>query len=208
MKKASALLALTLVCASGMYAQDKGTRLGLVVRPSMDWISTTEKGVKNDGSALGFGFGVIADLQLGDNDKYFFSTGAGLNMLSVKTVSTFDSLSFKGTTKLQYVELPITIKLKTAEIGYMTYFGQIGFDAGINVAAKYEPEGGDAVDVADDTNLLRMALVVGGGLEYNFSENTSGLLGLKYSNGFTSINDGDGDKVKLHYFELTAGVLF
>ena len=60
---------------------------------------------------------------------------------------------------------------------------------------------------------IRVALAVGGGLEYNFSGNTSALVGVKYSNGFTNVNkskvdDVEQPKAKLHYFELTIGALF
>ena len=115
---------------------------------------------------------------------------------------------FKQESKYQYVELPLTVKLKTNEIGYMTYFGQIGFDAGVRVAAKGRAEGGDYEDIGEFSNILRVALVVGGGLEYNFSGNTSAIIGVKYSNAFTSVNDSDSPKAKLHYVELTVGALF
>ncbi len=204
---ASAMLLVTLT-----KAQDaKSFRLGLEVCPNMGWISTDEKTYSNDGSHLGFRFGLLGDFRLGSNANYFFSTGLFLNNVGAKakitgsdsahTVSSFE-------TKYQYVELPLTIKLKTNEIGYMTYFGQIGFDAGLRTAAKAKLSGGEYEDASDGANILRIALVVGGGLEYNFSGNTSALLGLKYSNAFTSVNDGDGPTAKLHYFEVTVGALF
>ncbi len=217
MKKGIFLLAAALICAQFTHAQDKSTRLGLQLCPNMGWFKTDEKGIDNDGTRLGFRFGLLGDFQLGANANYFFSTGAFLNNVGAKqksTVSFTDSLgaistvSSTGEVKLQYVEIPITIKLKTNEIGYITYFGQIGFDAGLRVAAKAKAGDSEFEDISDDTNLLRMALVVGGGMEYNFSGNTSALVGLKYSNGFTNVNDSDGPKVKLHYFELTVGALF
>lgn len=211
MKKGILLLAAGLICTQFTHAQDRSTRLGLELCPNMGWIKTDEKGVENDGTRLGFRFGLLGDFQLGANANYFFSTGAFLNNVGAKQKYTLtDSLktTYSGEVKLQYVEIPITIKLKTNEIGYITYFGQIGFDAGLRVAAKAKAGDSEFEDVSDVTNLLRMALAVGGGLEYNFSGNTSALVGLKYSNGFTSVNDSDGPKVKLHYFELTVGALF
>jgi opacity protein-like surface antigen len=211
MKKASALAVIALMGGMAAHAQDtKKFRLGLELCPNLGWISSDDKSIKNDGTRLGFRFGLLGDVMLGSNANYYFSTGAFLNSVGAKTLTTTaDSLpAVKGEVKLQYVEFPLSIKLKTNEIGYMTYFGQIGFDLGINVSAKASYADSDFVNVSDDTNLLRMALLVGGGVEYNFSGNTSALLGLKYSNGFTSVNDGDGPDARLHYFEITVGALF
>jgi len=212
MKKATLTLAATLLFAISTHAQDRSTRLGLQVSPNMGWITTDEDAVDNDGSRLGYRFGLLGDFQLGSNANYFFSTGAFLNNVGAKlktTLSDSAKTTFTSESKFQYVEVPITVKLKTNEIGYMTYFAQIGFDAGLRVAAKAKTSLDTKFkDVSDGANLLRIALSVGGGVEYNFSGNTSAILGVRYSNGFTSINDSDGIKAKLHYFELTVGALF
>lgn len=224
MKKASALAVIALMGLTQTNAQDtKKFRLGLEVCPNMGWISTDVKGVKSDGSRLGFRFGLLGDVQLGDNANYFFSTGLFLNNVGFKTSSTIpahDSIAestTKGENKLQYIELPISIKLKTNEIGYMTYYGQVGFDVGVLTAAKGKAGDGDFADATDFVSPIRVGLAVGGGVEYNFSGNTSALIGIKYSNGFTNVNkdkvsiggvDLNLPKAKLHYFELTIGALF
>jgi opacity protein-like surface antigen len=217
MKKHSALLTLALVGALQLHAQDtKKFRLGLELCPNLGWVSSEVTDYKSDGTGLGFRFGLLGDVQLGSNANYFFSTGVFLNNLKAKSVQSFTvtdstgsrTTTFNGETKLQYVEIPLTIKLKTNEIGYLTYFGQIGFDAGFRTSAKAKLGDGDFVDFSDNANILRLALSVGGGVEYNFSGNTSALLGVRYSNAFTSVNDGDGAKAKLHYFEITVGALF
>ena len=227
MKKASALTVLALMGSMLTNAQDtqstKKFRLGLEVCPNMGWISTDVKGLKSDGSRLGFRFGLLGDVQLGDNANYFFTTGLFLNNVGFKTSTTIaahDSIAAftsKGESKLQFIELPVAIKLKTNEVGMLTYFGQVGFDVGILTAAKVKNGNDDFADASDFVAPLRVALAVGGGLEYNFSGNTSALVGIKYSNGFTNVNkdkasvggiEFDQPKAKLHYFELTLGVLF
>ena len=226
MKKASALAMLALLGSSVTNAQDsdpKKFRLGLQLCPNMGWIATDEKGFESDGSRLGFRFGLLGDIQLGSNANYFFSTGLFLNNVGSKTKTTIAALdsieafTTKRENKYQYVELPVSVKLKTNEIGYMTYCGLIGFDVGVLTSSKTKVEGEDFEDGNDFAYPLRVALAVGGGLEYNFSGNTSAILGLKYSNGFTSVSKDkttvDGveyelPKAKLHYFEVTVGALF
>lgn len=223
MKKASALTVLALMGSMYTNAQDsqsvKKFRLGLELCPNMGWIATDVKGFESDGSRLGFRFGLLGDVQLGANANYFFSTGLFLNNVGSKTKTTIaavDSIpasTITGESKMQYVELPLTVKLKTNEIGYMTYFGQIGVDIGVLTAAKGKFNDSDFEDNHKYLNPLRLALAVGGGIEYNFSGNTSALLGIKYSNGFTKVSkdkveDVEQPKAKLHYFEVTVGALF
>lgn len=208
MKKSILALAAMALLMSNTQAQDsvKPVRLGLTVSPNMGWITTDEDGIENDGTRTGFRFGLMGDFRMG-SDNYFFSSGLMMNTIGAKIKTGEDTSAVSAEVKYQMVEIPITVKLKTAEIGYMTYFGQIGFDTGFRVAAKTKVDD-DWEDASEEANILRAALSVGGGLEYNFSGNTSAILGVRYSNGFTSINDGDGAEAKLHYFEITLGALF
>lgn len=230
MRKASAALVIALAIATSATAQNAGRslRLGLCFAPNLGWLTPTGKKVEANGSHLGFRFGLVTDIMIGENANYAFSTGLFLNNVGGDFKRDYDrmtpdssivSVTDQATMKLQYVELPLTIKLKTNEIGYMTYFGQLGFDTGFRVGAKKDVESTslyspfsvteDNEDAKDDAAELRVALVVGAGLEYNFSGNTSALVGLKYSNGFTNVFDNDDlGQAKLHYAELTLGVLF
>jgi opacity protein-like surface antigen len=222
MKKAFLVLAAVALCTNIMNAQDgKSVRFGLKVAPNFGWIKPDDKLLKSDGTLLGFNFGLMGDFMLGANQNYAFSTGLMyMTKLGGKyiLVSGADSLlsTTKSTVKLQYIQLPLTIKLKTNEIGYMTYYGQIGVETALRVSAKGDVQttfrgttaSEDNVDLTDATSIFRAALLVGGGVEYNFSGNTSAMLGVTYSNGFTNAFDGDVSKAKLHYFELSAGVFF
>jgi hypothetical protein len=136
--------------------------------------------------------------------------------------------------KSTYVTLPIGIKMKTNEIGYMTYFGEFG----LNIAFRTDTKINDEVEyVNDDVNAkanipditdvnmdkdlqpIRMQLRVGGGAEYNISEGTSIFAGLHYNLGLTNSVKKDSDlmlkegrplsqKFSAHGIQLTVGVLF
>ena len=227
MRKAPAALVIALAIATSATAQNAGRslRLGLSFAPNLGWLAPTGKKIEANGSHLGFRFGLVTGIMIGENANYAFSTGLFLNNIGgdYKRATTFilptDTVAGTNQTtmELQYVELPPTIKLKTNEIGYMTYFGQVGFDTGFRVGAKRDTEiAGPGVsvtedneDAKDDAAELRVALSIGAGFEYNFSGNTSALVGLRYSNGFTNALDNDDlGQAKLHYAELTLGVLF
>jgi opacity protein-like surface antigen len=126
--------------------------------------------------------------------------------------------------KLQYIELPLTIKLMTNEIGYMRYYAVVGAGNAFNIRARadyvvpqYYANAPTLVEkfeevtdenLQDDIALYKASLIVGAGLEYNFSGNTSLVTGITYNNGFTNILDVDGVKARAHYLELTVGVFF
>ena len=212
MKKATAACALALICALGTStttnAQDgKSTRFGLLAAPHMAWFKSDTKGLSNDGSVVGFKFGLMGDFMIGANQNYAFSTGLYYMVTTGVKVKPDDGSGKGSELKLSYVQLPLTMKLKTNEIGYMTYYGQIGADLGLNTSAKVDGE-----DVSDAINTFRAGLVVGAGFEYNFSGNTSLMVGITYNNGLTNLysnKDAAGDaKGKLNYLELTVGVFF
>src|SRR6188768_3568096 len=120
-----ALLAGTLLAMNVNAQDEKKFRLGLEICPNMAWLKSDVKGFENDGSPVGFRFGLLGDFRLGGDKNYYFSTGVFMNNLKGKTKVSFVDTS--GTTskataeyKFQYVEVPLSIKLKTDEIGYIT----------------------------------------------------------------------------------------
>jgi hypothetical protein len=103
--------------------------------------------------------------------------------------------------KTNYVTIPLIIKMKTKEIGYLTYFGQFGANLGFATKSRAN-DSGRQLDTANlqytipysNENLnisksivpLRAGLVVGGGAEYNISGTTSLFFSLHYNHNFMS----------------------
>jgi opacity protein-like surface antigen len=242
MKKALLILTVSALLAPATQAQDEGVRFGIKLAPNVSWLRPDVRGIESNGTTLGYTFGLMADFPVGPTGNYSFATGLFLNSGGGGYTQDFDFVENVGEdlrTKaletdvmLRYVELPLTIKMKTNEIGYMRYFGQLGLSAGFNIRSKADFEvpvvegsltdGTPIVrgftlqedeDFKDNTTLFRAALVIGGGLEYNFSGNTALLVGITYNNGFTNLLDGveyNGRKAKVFndYLELTLGVYF
>ena len=102
----------------------------------------------------------------------------------------------------------------------MTYYGQIGAETAFNVGSKADytvatNTDGSIVSVDysnekfnDQMAIFRAALLVGLGFEYNFNTNTSAMVGVNYSNGFTNAFDKDYGDAKQHYVELALGIFF
>jgi len=211
MKKTTALICL-LAMSSFIFSQDepKKFQLGFHFSPNVSWLKADSETIESDGAKLGFSYGVVADFNIADN--YAISTG--LNMLTSSVKYNYpDFQEANGTPgeesgrtsadlRFRYVQIPITLKLKTNQIGYMRYFGQFGlgtavaYDAAADTEFKYPGNAGTSskedVNFDGQTNFFRASLIVGIGAEYNISGNTSILFGLSYDNGLTNVFSDEG----------------
>jgi len=113
--------------------------------------------------------------------------------------------------KLSYVNIPLILKLKTKEIGYMTYFGEFGGIIGLKTKANVEdthikvvpntssngellfPTDGPETKPTNDFNFndvsqpVRAGLCLGAGAEYNFSGSTAIFFQLNWNYFMTSM---------------------
>jgi hypothetical protein len=222
MKRISTILILS-VLSFGAWAQNSpltsyGFRLGLTATPTFGWIKP-EQG-KTDGIGLGFSYGLIGDFNFAPN--YSFSTA--LTITSINGKSTEANVlpyyapgsapkAYDLKYKLQYIDLPLTIKLKTVKTDGKRWYGQFGLSNSINISAKQDAVTGGAVvgdnlNVSDHIKLYRAGLIIGGGGEFDISGNTSIVAGLTFNNGFTNIVTDKARDVRSHYLALNFGVFF
>lgn len=227
MKRISTILILSLL-SFGAWAQNSsltnyGFRLGLTATPTFGWIKP-EQG-KTDGVALGFSYGLIGDFNFAPN--YSFSTALTITTVNGKSTEV-DPSNIIGPTpnvvgagtpvaydlkyKLQYVDLPLTIKLKTVKEDGKRWYGQFGLSNSFLLNAKQDAVGGGAKlnneKIDDYTKFYRAGLIIGGGGEFDVSGNTSIVAGLTFNNGFTNIVTDKNRNVKNHYLALNFGVFF
>ena len=213
--KKTTLLAVLLALVIGSFAQ-KNFQLGLHFSPNIGWLKPNGDKIEADGAKIGYEFGIIGDFNISDN--YIFATGIRLvntgftlNNPDVQEITNTQGGLENGygstvaDVRLNYIEVPLTLKLRTNEVGYMKYFAQVGVGLGANYRAladeqfTYVPANGsssqpvsnEGVDYNDEINLFRAALIVGAGFEFNFSGNTSLVTGVTFNNGFTNIISKD-----------------
>ncbi len=125
----------------------------------------------------------------------------------------------------KYIEIPLALKMKTKEIGYITYFGEFGIGTGFNLNAKANDEfiitgvagsiTNDGKDVKEDVSFFRESLILSLGIEYSLGGSTSLILGATFNNGFTDILTGKNaidtsikEKAISNYLEINVGVIF
>ena len=196
---------LTFISFVGHSQDVKKVRLGLTASPSFTWLAPDNKGYDNDGIRMGFKYGLLADFSIFESNNYFLHTGFTINSVGGKIKSPDvigDNSSLviatqgESTYKLRYIDIPLAIKLKTNEIGYLTYYGVFGTELGFNIRAKRDYDNvlidkQEDEDIKDDVNLLKASLLIGAGVEYNISGNTMIVAGLSFANGLSNIFKGD-----------------
>jgi len=216
---------LLLVLTVGVFAQNGpepyyGFRLGLAAYPTLGW-AKPENG-KSNGINLGFSYGLLADFNFAEN--YSFATGLTITTINGKTTeidpnpyalvsSNSNPQAYDLKYMLQYVEIPLTVKLKTEKIGNVRWYGQFGLSNDFNIGARQDVRLGTVyreknINVKKDINFYRAGLIIGGGLEYDVARNTSVTTGLTFNNGFTDISGFDNRNVRNHYVGINLGVFF
>ena len=197
-----------------------GFRLGLAAYPTIGW-AKPETGTSN-GINLGFSYGLIGDFNFAEN--YSFSTGLTITSINGKTTEinpspyhdpmvTTNPTPYELKYMLQYVEIPLTVKLKTEKVGLVRWYGQFGLSNNFNIGAKQNVSVNgrriiDGMHIKKDINFYRAGLILGGGLEYDIAKSTSVTTGITFNNGFTDITDDKNRSVKNHYIAINFGVFF
>ncbi len=194
-------------------SDEKKFKLGFTTSPNLGWInfqnsqSSGDSAQESNGSKTGFSYGLIGDF--GFSDNYYFSTGIVITSVNANVISpSISGASAEEKYKLQYLEVPLTVKLKSTENNLMRYYGQFGLSPGVNISTKKSlGTSSSNIDIAKDINSFRLGLLFGAGAEWKLGQNLNLLTGLSYNNGFTDILDSDG-KAKNSYLALNLGIFF
>lgn len=190
-------------------AEEKNIRLGLSVNPNIGWFRYNDEDYKS-GTKMGFSYGLIADIGFARN--YYFSTGMLVNSIASSMTyeggtETGDQFTNRERIRLQYVDIPLTVKLKSEANDMGRFYGQFGFTAGLKVSGKEKITGSTKNSSIDKDDLFRLGLQLGGGAEWKLNDNLALLTGLTFNNGFTRAINNDG-KPKTSFIALNLGLMF
>ena len=131
--------------------------------------------------------------------------------------------TLKRNYKLKYIQIPVTLKMRTKEMGKFRIYGQIGLGTGFLIGAKAEDEfiadTGETTstenDIYDDMSFMRFSLILGAGVEYSLGGSTNLLAGFTFDNGFTDILTGQNtldptinNKGYVNYVSFIVGIVF
>lgn len=182
--------------------------MGLSVNPNVSWLVSTDYDHTTDGTKLNFGFEFVADIAISGNYSFgtgihVFNTGGSVSYLQIEEEFNFELQTIKRDYSLKYVEIPITFKMRTKEMGYSTIYGRFGLGLGLNIRAEAEERtrtswnrfgssewssfDGEWSDhnpeVDSDIRIMRAAMIVGAGVERSMGGSSSLIIGLTYNVG-------------------------
>lgn len=209
-----------------LYSQQPIT-FGIHADPVISWFSSNNPEMSNKGARPGINFGISFNKYFAKN--YSFSSGVNLISTGGRLVSlnetSFDLRDYSADPvvvapgdaiiyKIQYLSVPLGLKLQTNQIGYITFFTDIGLDPKVVVSANAEIPTLDTdwQNAIEEVRLLNMSYHITAGIEYSVGGNTALVLGLGYDNNFLDItrdiNSQPDDKIfhKMLVFKL--GVIF
>ncbi|MBR0572281.1 PorT family protein [Microvirga sp. STS03] len=221
-------LTLLLLLLGFGYGASAQIEIGLMVSPTISsnrFIAEDKYNFEKENNNLRLGVGVIADYFFAQN--YAFSTGLvyrskgseiSYNYTRSESDGTTTTIAGKDDIAVQYIELPLTLKLFTNEIAPATilYF-QVGGSLNTKVAAKVNDKKViDSEKTAKRFNIFEADVMLGGGTEFQFGESTKLFAGLTYHRGLSDIDnkyysDKLGDKnisLKNNGVSIDVGVKF
>jgi hypothetical protein len=217
--------------SKGVMAQDGGLknfRFGLKIAPNVAWFKPADsKRLISDGTAMRFSYGLMTEFKLSNSASLLTGVeyaSAGGSLLYTASDSIFyDPRSYitdlpsgsdakffltKRVFTNRYIDLPLTIKLRTPEIGKMTYFGIFGFNLSVRTNARSKDEGTletlvkkndtttifqreanvtlEDVDITTQVQLFRAGLNAGLGFEYSLAGTTCLVFGVTFNQGLTN----------------------
>ncbi|MEA3494733.1 MAG: outer membrane beta-barrel protein [Bacteroidota bacterium] len=187
------------------FSKAQQLQLGLRFNPQISWYNITNENqklyIENDAAKLGFSYGLMADVNFTEN--YALSSGIFHNLFYAKTSvdTSIFSPDYKDW-KLQYIQIPLLLKMKTNVINNFIYYGKFGLTPQMRINAEVDTK------VAENIRLFNLYLTIGGGIHYLIGGNTALLGGITFHNGFVKINKDDEFNIKTGYFSLDLGVLF
>lgn len=195
-------------------------KLSVHADPQFAWLSSDEDNVVSEGSIFHVQTGLQMDMFFAKN--YAFSLGLGINNMGGK-LNYSDSTEFitKGDTlfaipgqivkqNLQYLDIPIGLKLKTEELGYGTFFLEVGFNPMININAFATTQDDlfNKEKIREDTHLFSLGYHAGIGIEYRLGGSTAAIAGIRWSSGLTDVTDNDKANISLNAISVHLGILF
>lgn len=177
----------------GVLGQDTDYALGIKLAPTINssrvLLDDPNVLIDGDGSAMKFTVGLVFDKFL--SDSYILSTGLIYMPKQINIGILADpadpTLNAAESYKLQYLQIPATLKLFTNEV---KPDARIFFQLGMALEVKLYEEveiGLDQQEVIDAFQPFNIPVILGTGVEYRAGVNTVLFGGISYQRGLTNV---------------------
>jgi len=213
------------------FAQN-AVRFGFTTSPGIAWMTPDNKNVASDGVRFAFSYGAIVDFVIDNNDRYFITSGLNIALDGGKLIGTpLEKIQGQASlvAKLQYLEIPVGLKLRSNETASnMTFYGTLGLVNGFRIRSRGDYTYFNALEelsVEEDNirikdlpfypadikriSMWQLSLQFEGGVEYRVGDNTSLVGGLYFKNGFTNmVKNDDSERTVGRHIGLRVAVMF
>jgi opacity protein-like surface antigen len=217
-----ALLGIGMAAKAQQRFSMERVRLGFKLDPTISILNPQDAGANRTGTRLGLSYGLMVDFLLNEEGNYAFATGLQISMGGStlkydagKGLDRFKTNPTEYAMKLQHIEIPATIKLKTTAYSGIAFWGQFGTYLGFPIRGRADvislDQRYDKENVLSDITKVNAGLLLGAGIEYPLGERLTALVGLGYQNGFVDVTRNakwDDGKVNLNGFALRLGMYF
>lgn len=200
---------MTLLCSLSLpgMAQEKPFFFGFKVSPGINWYHSRTKGMVSNGPGFDIAAGVIADIRIAGN--YFIETGllydfqtGSLNYPSIYTnAGEFYGLYGNVTRnyRVQYLDVPISIKMRTNNFGRLSFFGLGGFKTSFRLSAMSDDlwtirnttKSIEKEDADKDFALVKESLLLGLGVDVMLDHSTSLTFGVTFNMALSNVAGKD-----------------
>jgi hypothetical protein len=229
---ATLLIALS-VPALSQEEEKTSWRIGLTANPLFGWFKTQKANeeldaVSNDGLKVGFSYGAMGAYQFADNyaleiriHHLMYQGGYQVAFKDKKNFtsnSTNDYQVKRRDWDLQYLNLPLNLKLKTNQIGYFTFFGKFGITPGFNLQSRatekrLKVSNGNlkrpkVENITVNSRFMNFGVNIGLGAMYQLGGDTYLNGGITFHNGLAQVDDKSKYDIKPAYISLDLGILF
>ena len=229
MKKIFLPLLFCFVLAFDAAAQD--LRIGFQASPTVSWLTSDARTVSGNGSSFpGLKLGLVGQSGLASNENYAFTWGLGFafnhgGSLIFDDGGRFWTQSEVGETtfgnnatldySLQYVEVPLGLKLSTPTTGFFTFAIEPQLSLGARIKAQGDIDA-DGISVIEDINIKEevnpffASLGIGVTTDYEIATNTILNAGIIYQNILSDITKEEADmdtKTKMHVIAFRLAII-
>lgn len=174
-------------------------KLGIHFDPLISWFTTQSYDVRNDGPVPGFSFGLTYNSYFGRN--YSFSSGIRIinagGRLICNEATTFEIRNFDREIvnvdpyepiiyRVNYISVPLGVKLETDQLGYGKVFADLGFDPKIMVLGTAAIP---SINVRSDNAMAELRKInlgwhIMAGFEYPLGTSNDLTMGIGFENNF------------------------
>lgn len=188
-------------------------KIGFHLSPSINWMGSQNNKINSVNSGLGLHTGIVGEWYF--KEHYAITSGIGFafgigGTLQHELGGKYWRLSNLGDAyaempnevklryRIQYLEIPFGLKLKTTQVGYLSYFIEPGLIFNIRTQAKGKiigtglPSATEIFIIKEEVNGIALAYRLGAGGTYQINRQMSLFFGLYFQKSFTDVTNNTG----------------